>query len=720
MVNLSQLKRQFDAQRKTQQPPITIIKNVGVPQTPQQTAVSSKLNSADKIANNFIKINAAVTALANTALTTQEIQTLQSSVATYLTEIDAISEQANFSTGSTAEGAFALFDLPQITTRIEPPLSFNQTVATAGQARINFTAQPVAGQTLRINGVTLTASATSNTGTNFRIGATLSDTLTNLVTNLSAQTSANLTRASFTKDGATGIIISARTAGDFGEEFVIDRGASTANPGFTVTGDLIGTNRFTLQGATQGAGSGGDVRVRVASAPANTLLSATVNTPAVVRLNFATSANVANGEFVRLDNGSGGTITFTFATALEGLPFNVAIGATQEESLQNLAEAINNYSARTSTDSDFTLRQLRFRQEGQALVGEARYNSNPIDGTLAAVEITETTAGTLTAATFSTATATGVLTDGISNKDFTGTIGGFSANFISSNRVQLSTTRGGSTYTGTVTNTATTTAATVRLSSTNGGYFDIQLAANGGIAVANQTAANTYASRVNAAFSNLEFSQSRTINLQNPSALNGASIALRATSFTGTVALQEATVTAASANSGQAAISLRINNELFTSQTGIGMVLGQGETLRFTSSTNPARVIEFRNTAPAVSLATAQDAQNFRGRLEQAFGFSVTVAPATQKILFGTQAAAANQAFRQTINSSTLIGGGQLGLTSTSQTADTALLQKAKARLGEIYNYLNTQLNVLNNNQSYTRYGSLTSFTNAAQLNILT
>ena len=112
-----------------------------------------------------------------------------------------------------------------------------------------------------------------------------------------------------------------------------------------------------------------------------------------------------------------------------------------------------------------------------------------------------------------TQSSTGVDVSGISNNpSFIDTISGFGATYVSANTVSISIKVGSYTYTANATKTNNTSDAVITFSSTvtGGGFFQIQFSANNGMTIANQTDANSFASRLNAAFSTLTFTQKRS------------------------------------------------------------------------------------------------------------------------------------------------------------------------------------------------------------------
>lgn len=111
---------------------------------------------------------------------------------------------------------------------------------------ITFTEQPVAGQTVTIDGTTVTFEASGATGNQVNLGATLGDTIDNLVTMLNASADANLVTCKYAAypdspggagegSGANTLQIAYKTAGTGGNAIAF----STNVTGATTSGSTL-------------------------------------------------------------------------------------------------------------------------------------------------------------------------------------------------------------------------------------------------------------------------------------------------------------------------------------------------------------------------------------------------------------------------------------------------------------------------------------------------
>lgn len=119
----------------------------------------------------------------------------------------------------------------------------NNVLGLAASGWVRFSAQPVDGNTLVINGATLTFKATGATGDQANIGITLADTIANAVKALTASGTAGFTALSFRADppslgnvnGADTILIQAIAPGVAGNALAITSGP----PGMTKSGATL-------------------------------------------------------------------------------------------------------------------------------------------------------------------------------------------------------------------------------------------------------------------------------------------------------------------------------------------------------------------------------------------------------------------------------------------------------------------------------------------------
>jgi len=344
-----------------------------------------------------------------------------------------------------------------------------------------------------------------------------------------------------------------------------------------------------------------------------------------------------------------GNHNFSFVTVANG-PDQIEIGSTLQETLDNAVATINSYGANTAVgDTAFQLNQVNVARNGNTIViqGKGITDVTKITGAAAdtvAISATFTAGATVSnggllnnSSRHSTSTF-GIDTSAISNADFTGTIGGFTATYSGTNNtVDLAVKVGNFTYTAnSVSTNPTGTDETVRFFSDtidgkNGGYFDLQLAQDKGRTVYSTSDANAYATRVNAAFSGLSFNQSRAISSYNGTqsivsggnligSLIGSKVSAQLGDFSANKLTQIVVAAPPPAGGGDAVLTLTIDGEDFTSARGIGSQLGANQTYRLTSTTDTTHFVDFTTGSSAIDLSTSANALATQNALSSAFG----------------------------------------------------------------------------------------------------
>jgi flagellin len=250
---------------------------------------------------------------------------------------------------------------------------------------------------------------------------------------------------------------------------------------------------------------------------------------------------------------------------------------------------------------------------------------------------------------------TGVDVSNISNNAaFTGILQGFQATYLSGGESNVSIQIGDHTYTAKNVSNAPAAATFVRFTSidANGGSFDIQIdtATNSGsVATTNQADANAFASRLNKAFSGVQFFQNRAVadytavgtvyptgSTTSNGNLAGTSLTFINSQFTNMQA-QSVTVTAPVLGASTATIQVVINGETYTSgflkdgsattagalgSAGTGTSLSAAATMGLVSTTNPKNMLVFTNGSTALTLDTTAKAQGFQQALSNALGIN--------------------------------------------------------------------------------------------------
>lgn len=519
-------------------------------------------------------------------------------------EIDGIADSTNF-------GGRALLDG---TVSNQNTLKSNDSNATQAKGGLTITSVIAAGQTVKINGATFTATTAPTTSTDFLVGTSTSDQAANLAAALSASTNINVSSAKYEVSGST-ISITSRVGGRLGSNFIIDAQNSTANGSFTTSGNLTNlTNNYVLGGGVDdGIYAGGSV---ITGTVGDSLVNTQNQTAASTTLTFSTIAT--SGQTLTVDDGNGGNITFTYTTAATATT-DVTIGANVEEMIGNTIRAVENYR-RTSTASDtFVLNQLKYEADGNALVISNRTSGNVNDLTGTAADIaTNVTGASLSSATFGNGTSTGIDVTGVGNKDFVGTISGFTATFNSANNITASVTVGSSTYTAAISTTNPTAATKSRFVSNDGGYFDVELAANGAT-VANQSEATNFANRLTAAFSTMNIYQSRALSsFSGVGTIAGGSADIQLDSYDNPK-VDSLKVSAAPSGSQDAVIEATVNGETFRSNN-LGQRIGGRETITLTSLDDGNRQIRITNGTTAIDLSSSTAADTFQADLRASFG----------------------------------------------------------------------------------------------------
>lgn len=379
-----------------------------------------------------------------------------------------------------------------------------------------------------------------------------------------------------------------------------------------------------------------------------TVAKASINFPDIAAAALQDAGNFNSDGSVYLTVG-GKNFGFTTNAANVKASDEITIGDTLQETLDNAVDTINEYlsSGQAYGGVAYQLNQIKVTRQGNSLIFEGKDLNNVTaigGGAATAIAISAGfTAGatiggsaTLANAARSSSTAEyGVDISGVNNADFTGTIKGFTASYISPNVANLSVKVGNYTYNATNVTTNPSANQTIRFYSetlangTNGGFFDVQLAKNQGNTVASQVDANAYALRLNAAFSGLDFLQERVISSYNPTqtivangvqtgSLIGSKVSAQLAGFNANK-LTDVSITAAPAN-GDAKITLTIDGETFSTATGIGSALGANQTYRLTSTTDSTHYVDFTTGSTSIELNTSAAAKAAQDAIAEAFG----------------------------------------------------------------------------------------------------
>lgn len=568
-------------------------------------------------------------ALMNTTQADSFLQTAYtglSSISDILNDMKSLAVQSASGSITDAERAFLQVDFQQLSdevNRIATNTSFNDiklldgslanendvatptTAATQSSASLVFAVNPGAGQTVVINNVALTAN------TDFAVGGAINTTLLNLRDAIN--NSSNLALSNI-EAGVVGnvITLSDRGGGTRGIVNTVDQGGSTA--AFTTTGGAtISATRFSFTGGLEDGLSRNSV-VYTNGATGDALVGAMSQTQGEVR--FTLSTIPGNNETISIDSGNGAFAVLRFRT-VPAVGTDILIGATAEETIQNTIETIRNQAG----GERYVFDQMDFLRDGNNLVIRSRLPGNPQDLVGAQINFTEAVAnGSFSSATFNTGTNTGVNASGVTNKDFIGTISGFSATYNAADDITADVTVGSFTYRAEINDTTPVAATFQRFRSTTagGGYFDVQLAA-GGLAVGNQAAADTFAARLDAAFSTLSFSQNRVAtSFTGVGGLAGASVEFQLGDFSD-VTIDSISVSPPPGVGQSSVIEMQVNGETFRSASNLGTNISQYEIIEL-SSTTTTNKITLRQGNVQADLSTQAAADTFKANLEAGFG----------------------------------------------------------------------------------------------------
>jgi flagellin len=424
-------------------------------------------------------------------------------------------------------------------------------------------------------------------------------------------------------DGNEALTIQANNAGTAGNAFTIqtlaaDGAAAAANIDLNAAN---GATAINLSGGTNGDlndATNGDGRVSFSATSNSTgdsILNSTLTAGGPVAASIQVDLDtIVAGESLTVDG-----VAFTFGTG----PGQLALVGTDAEDAVTLATAINeqldNVRAVVSGTgaNDLTLYATDPGTAGNAIGTVGAGGVTPVGVTLAG----------------GVDSAVGV--SDVTNADFVGTISGFEATFLSANSVSTEVTVGNSTYSATIADTSA--AQTVRYSSDDGGFFDVQIT---GTSVTNQDGANTFAARLDAGFSTITFEQTRDVSSSSyagvgdvftgstrTSTLSDSSVDLTFNDFS---KAEIASVEVIAQQAGQTTGTVRItlaNGDVYENTSITNSVVAQAGTLTLTSTSNANETIVFTlgnidadGGGNALNFNTDDRAASLQAAIEGAFG----------------------------------------------------------------------------------------------------
>lgn len=406
-------------------------------------------------------------------------------------------------------------------------------------------------------------------------------------------------------------------------------GSVTANGGAATVSQV-----FSLEGATD-AGIGKGDTVGIGTIGDNIITNqnqqqseVTIAFPEIADADLNDPTNFGNATTPRF---SVGGVTISFSATGDG-PGEARIGSTLEETLDNAVAAFNSYEGTAS--ENYALDQVEAYRDGTDIkirtvnVGAARDLAGNV---LTVTPSTSLPTGSSVSGTgqLNTGATGGIDTSGITNSDFIGNIQGFEATFTgTTDTVDLSVEVGDVTYAASSVNVNNTTDSTIRLTSDDGGYFDIQLAGNRGESVASQSDADLVADRLNGAFSSITFSQEREVTsysgnktIDDVGSLIGSSVDIQLSNFDN-VRIEQIRVNAPEGISENGSIEITLNGEVYSASPDLTAQLGGNQTYRLTSTSDANSYIDFTTGDSALAFDTLDKAQALEQGLRDAFGVS--------------------------------------------------------------------------------------------------
>lgn len=566
----------------------------------------------------------------------------------------------------------------------------------------------------------------ATTGSNFAAGTILidsaviytvvsGDSLRSIVNGINANTATTGYSAFIT--GTTGAyVVNLRTANTAATGADTGTGLGSIAFAAPVDNDIVslsGTGASGLgQNSVVGIGSTGG-NFSVLTDQTQQVARSVISFPEIAAGDLTSTSNFGTARTITVE---GVAFTFTQTAATARAQTEITIGSSLAATLDNAVAAINAFSGAAS--ANYSFRQIQARREGNNLIIESRQPGNALDisgGTLT-VAASLMTGGSVSSSDLSNTSNTGIDTRGVMNANFIGNISGFSASFVSANTIDVQVSVGGIIYRAKNVTSNPTSNTDVRFISETGGYFDVKLRANQGVEVSDSAGANTFAQRLDAAFSGVSFSQSRQItSYATTGDLIGSSVRMQLNSFAD-VKIENINVTAPSGSNPNGSINMTINGEVYTAQVALGSQLGAYSITRFVSASDANKFLEFRNGATALNFGTAENAADLESALKTAFG----VGEGAAALSFQIGATSADTLSVSIGNASTdsLFSGAtldvlsQVNATTASATLDVALttVTSLRANVGALqsrFNFASANIQIAIQNQDAARGGLL-------------
>jgi hypothetical protein len=536
------------------------------------------------------------------------------------------------------------------------------------------------------NGLTFGSGFSSVTGA---VTNTTAQSTTSVIDNIGSSPFATggLTAGALTVDGASITLAGTETLSAIAAALqVAIRASNVADTTSTVTvtaGTTAGTSKLTVVNTGTGSGAGFASTGSLASASSTTLsrtysaaAATTVNTvqalaggkdngigynsvsatgsignDVLVGQNQKSSSititypNISANDLNSVSNFGGsspaaitvGGVAFKFTAQSSSSANEIQIGATLSETLDNAVAKINSFKGTGA--QNFSFNQISASRSGNSIVLEGKGIGSVTDITGTALTASASGASVSTSGSFTNGSDTGINTSGIKNKDFVGSISGFTVSSTNTaNVVNLSITVGSDTYSASNVSTNPSANSTITLSSADGGFFTIQQQALKGSNVsANSVSdASNYATRLNAAVGGLTFYQERELSGYKPTdggtsgaiytngtssgSLIGSKISIADSSFATDKKITDISVTSPQGTSSNGSISFSVDGSTYTNASPIGSFLAANTTYEFASTTDANKKISFTTGSQGVDFGSTAKAASFEKALGGALG----------------------------------------------------------------------------------------------------
>lgn len=640
-----------------------------------------------QIGDALIELESVASRANNSALSENDRAFLQQRFTTLIDSIDSVVGLTQFNSVTLLDGTLAggteLSQQTQAASRAVGTLTFNASTSDGQTVSINNTLFEF-GQTY--NGVTLTS-------------GTASASATSLAAVLNASNIEAVAQASYLAVG-TDVEITSRAGGILSRQFIIDDGQGTAD----VSAD--GASGFVqgaippvtlIGGADNGVGIG---NTKVTGTIGDLVINVQNQTPASRTLTI-TGAVVGTDTITFSGADSSTVFSFTNTPADQ---FDIKIGSTTEETLQNIVSTFSRFIGSLETagadanDSRLELSQFKFEINGDTLIITNRQAGNAeaisINGGSETLSITSTGNVVASGANFNNGTTTGVNVNNVANPAFVGKISGFGATFVGADSVTASITVGNSVYSANITNTDPVGNTDIVFKSTAGGAFSVQLRGGEGSTVANQDDADDFAERLDDAFSTLTFYQERNVtNLKPEDTFAGSSARIQVKS-TDTFTVSDAQVVASGANLN-AIVRLSVNGGLFVSSSGLRDSIGAFESFVLRDTNDANQFITITNGANAFDLSDDAGAAAFETALKTAFQLEQD--NLGTNFVVGVNASDVINVNLPSSNSTALFGGVTYDVTSQPNAAEAVTaVQAAQDTIQLLISYTSGKANAFN------------------------